>query len=112
MGFFFCSLQLIFGNGIEIFLEKEITRIQNKDPLLVLPKILYPCSSPGQTANSTLFPSGRTGIDLTIHVRAVDKGESLGKFLGMAWKHRVEQEGSKSHNTNQKTFFLHSFTFE
>ncbi len=112
MSFFFHSLQLIFGNRIDVFLEKEVTRIQNEYPLLALPQILYPCSSPGQTANSTLFPSGRTGINLTVHVRAVDKGESLGKFLGMAWKRMENQERSKSQNTNQKTFFLHSFTFE
>ncbi len=108
MSFLAYPSQLIFGNRVGIFLEEEITRIQNKYPFLILPQILYPCSSPGQTANSTLFPSGRAGIDLTINVVAIQKSESLGRFLGVDWRHMEDQEGSKNQNAYQKPFFLHS----
>jgi len=63
-------------------------------------------------ANSTLFPSGRAGIDLTIYVIAVDKSESLGQFLGTGWKRMEDQKDPRAKTPIKNHFSFIPFTFE
>jgi len=61
-------------------------------------KILHPCSSPGQTANSILFPSGGTGLNFTIDIIAIEKGKGLWPLLGRGGKSPDVQEKSQRQN--------------
>jgi hypothetical protein len=94
-------------NGIKIFFEKKIARIQKEYSLLTLPQILDPCPSSGQTAGPAFFPSGGAGVNLTINIIAIEKSKSFGRFLGMGWKYTEKQEASQNPKAYRKPFSFH-----
>jgi hypothetical protein len=50
---------------------------------MILPHLLDPCSSPGQTAKTILLVSRRAGIDLSVQIIAVQDGKGLGRLLAI-----------------------------
>jgi hypothetical protein len=97
----------LLRNGIKIFFEKKIARIQKEYSLFTLPQILDPCPSSGQTAGPAFFPSGGAGVNLTINIIAIEESKSLGRFLGMGWKCVEEKDTSQNQNAYHKPFSFH-----
>ena len=82
MNFIRSHLQFILGHGGYKLLEKEVTRIQDKDILSTLPELLHPGCSLGETAKAILLPSGGAGLDLPIDIVTINEEEGLCSVLG------------------------------
>ena len=50
---------------------------------MILPRLLDPCSSPGQTAKTILLISRRAGVDLPVQIITVEDGKGLWRGLGI-----------------------------
>ena len=110
VGFVSRHLQLTLRNGIGKLLEKEITRIKEKNAFIsiLLPNLFYPSSSPGQTAKTILVSSSGTRFYLTIDIVTVKEGKSPGCFLGRRRKSIDDQEKSQKNDGGKNPFSPHS----
>lgn len=74
---------LILRDEPRKFLEEKIPCIQKEDIFFVLLLFLDPGCSLGQTAKTILLVSGGAGVDLPVHVIAVEEAERLSGCLGV-----------------------------
>jgi len=74
---------------------------------MILPCLLDPCSSPGQTAKTILQVSGRAGVDLSIDVVAVNECKASARGLGMEWREapEVQENPQNESGYDQQSLF-------